>query len=87
MFEDKATVEKTSLENDLPDGSTLHLNLLDDGSHRNAIVVYRQFHERPGILHFPKLPSASMLTQRMSLLKKRYGFVALARLCFAAYFW
>jgi hypothetical protein len=87
MFEDKATVEKTSLENDRPDGSTLHLNLLDDGSHRNAIVVYRQFHERPGILHFPKPPSASMLTQRISHQKTRYAFVALARLCFAAYFW
>ena len=51
MHEDKATVEKTSLQNDRTDGSTLQLNLLEDGFHRNAIIGYRQFHERPGILN------------------------------------
>jgi hypothetical protein len=78
MFEDKATVEKTPLENDRPDRFTLQSNLLEDGFHRNAIAVYRQFHERPGIPYFPKLPSSSVFTQRMSLLKIMYGFVALA---------
>jgi len=41
MFEDKAIVDKISLKNDRLDGFTLHPNLLENGSHRNAIVVYR----------------------------------------------
>jgi len=87
MFEDEAIVDKTSPQNDRPDEFTLHLNLLEYGFHRNAIVVYRQFHERPGILYVPKLSSSSVLTQRMFLLKIMYGFVAVVYLTLFSYFY
>jgi hypothetical protein len=67
MFEDKAVVDKISFYHDRLDGFTLYPNLLENGFHQNAIVVYRQCHKWPRILTFPKLSSSSVLTQRMYL--------------------
>ena len=41
MFEDKAIVDNISLQNDRLNGFPLHQGLLEQGTHQNAIVVYR----------------------------------------------
>jgi hypothetical protein len=69
MFEDKAIIDKISLENDRLNRFTLYPNILENGTHRNTIIVYRQGHEGPRILYFPKFPSSGVLAHGISLLE------------------
>ena len=65
MFEDKAIVDKSSVQNDRLNGFTLHPSLLEQGAHQNDVVVYHQCYEWPGILHIPKFSSTTVFTQNI----------------------